>query len=195
MENAIKEQLPVCPSGQDTQGDKAEGNSYGKFKTKEGLVDAYNSLEAEFTRRSQRIRELEGQLNNRTAEEKWNNKVGELTAKYPVAKELTAEIAEYIGAKKELLEDENCLEKALLAVLSQRYTSPKESGAKKPAENTARAPAANASVGERALSYLCDVSMPEILPQGGELPAAPRVRPKSVREAGDMARKLLVNEN
>ena len=32
----------------------------GKFRSVEALLHAYNSLEAEFTRRSQRLRELEG---------------------------------------------------------------------------------------------------------------------------------------
>ena len=32
----------------------------GKFRSVEALLNAYNSLEAEFTRRSQRLRELEG---------------------------------------------------------------------------------------------------------------------------------------
>ena len=34
----------------------------GKFRSVEALLNAYNSLEAEFTRRSQRLRELEGKL-------------------------------------------------------------------------------------------------------------------------------------
>ena len=36
--------------------------SYGKFKDKEGLLNAYNSLQAEFTRRCQRVKELEREL-------------------------------------------------------------------------------------------------------------------------------------
>ena len=34
----------------------------GKFKSVDALLNAYNSLEAEFTRRSQRLRELEARL-------------------------------------------------------------------------------------------------------------------------------------
>ena len=34
----------------------------GKFKSVDALLNAYNSLEAEFTRRSQRLRELEGRM-------------------------------------------------------------------------------------------------------------------------------------
>ena len=36
----------------------------GKFKSVDALLNAYNSLEAEFTRRSQRLRELEARAQN-----------------------------------------------------------------------------------------------------------------------------------
>ena len=36
--------------------------SYGKFKDLEGLLSAYNCLEAEFTKRSQRLKELESKI-------------------------------------------------------------------------------------------------------------------------------------
>lgn len=39
----------------------------GKFKSVEALLRAYNSLEAEFTRRSQRLRELEGKGSGESA--------------------------------------------------------------------------------------------------------------------------------
>ena len=37
--------------------------SYGKFSDAESLLNAYNSLQAEFTRRCQRVKELERELN------------------------------------------------------------------------------------------------------------------------------------
>lgn len=49
--------------------DACQGSSYGKFKTAESLMDAYNNLQAEFTRRCQRIKNLEKELENKTAEE------------------------------------------------------------------------------------------------------------------------------
>ena len=41
----------------------------GKFKSVDALAQAYKALEAEFTRRSQRLKALEGQLKTETAEE------------------------------------------------------------------------------------------------------------------------------
>lgn len=40
-------------------GGATAGGGFGKFKSADALLNAYNSLEAEFTRRSQRLRELE----------------------------------------------------------------------------------------------------------------------------------------
>ena len=40
----------------------------GKFKSVDALLQAYNSLEAEFTRRSQRLRELEGRAAENAAQ-------------------------------------------------------------------------------------------------------------------------------
>ena len=50
---------------------EAEENSaatgLGKFKDARALLDAYNSLEAEFTRRSQRLKELENAVKEQSA--------------------------------------------------------------------------------------------------------------------------------
>lgn len=40
--------------------DSVDGISLGKFKDVKSLLDAYNSLQAEFTKRCQRLKELEG---------------------------------------------------------------------------------------------------------------------------------------
>ena len=40
----------------------SEGSSIGKFKTTDALLNAYNNLQAEFTRRCQRIKSLEKEL-------------------------------------------------------------------------------------------------------------------------------------
>lgn len=42
--------------------EKSAEVSFGKFKDANALLNAYNSLQAEFTKRCQRIKELEGEL-------------------------------------------------------------------------------------------------------------------------------------
>lgn len=69
MEEKIKEEQPVMEqanvSGEtiDKSADSLTGssqeNGVGKFKSAEALLEAYKALEAEFTRKSQRLSELE----------------------------------------------------------------------------------------------------------------------------------------
>lgn len=64
MKEAIDEQIDVEAQGaaaQENTGAKTE-ISLGKFKDVEALLSAYNSLESEFTKRCQRIKELEGSV-------------------------------------------------------------------------------------------------------------------------------------
>ena len=66
MEEIINEQVSAMTS-QAVETDEVKGEdggiSYGKFKSAEALLSAYNSLQAEFTKRCQRIKELEKDAN------------------------------------------------------------------------------------------------------------------------------------
>lgn len=66
MEEIINEQV-TAETSHTAEADKVnseEGQtSYGKFKSAEALLSAYNSLQAEFTKRCQRIKELENNVN------------------------------------------------------------------------------------------------------------------------------------
>ena len=53
---------PVSTENQVNLGAKESSVSYGKFKDATALLNAYNSLEAEFTKRCQRVKELESAL-------------------------------------------------------------------------------------------------------------------------------------
>ena len=50
------------------EGEKKENVSLGKFKDVTSLLNAYNSLQSEFTKRCQRIKELVGAINSDKAE-------------------------------------------------------------------------------------------------------------------------------
>ena len=71
---------------------------YGKFKDAETLLKAYESLESEFTRRSQRLKAVEGELLARSEKDKAKEKVeGNATAdgfvgRYPSAVKFAEEI-------------------------------------------------------------------------------------------------------
>lgn len=66
MENLKNEQTEVLSaqpaSAEMDKGEKQTEVSLGKFKDAKSLLEAYNSLQSEFTKRCQRIKELEGAL-------------------------------------------------------------------------------------------------------------------------------------
>lgn len=67
MEQLKNEQTQTTAQSVETEselGEKVDSVSFGKFKDAEALLNAYNSLRSEFTKRCQRIKELEGLFEN-----------------------------------------------------------------------------------------------------------------------------------
>ena len=64
MNDIIDEQTTVTPDADESaiKNSGENGVSLGKFKSVDSLLDAYNSLQSEFTKRCQKIKELEGKL-------------------------------------------------------------------------------------------------------------------------------------
>lgn len=62
MEENIIEQLNTEPEIEFTNSENSEGSIFGKFKDAKTLLDAYNSLQAEFTRKSQKLAEIQKQF-------------------------------------------------------------------------------------------------------------------------------------
>ena len=77
-ENMLEQLTPT--NAQTTQSAEAEENlgvadskQFGKFKDVNALLDAYNSLQAEFTRRCQKVKELEREIKSQDKEQITNN--------------------------------------------------------------------------------------------------------------------------
>lgn len=182
----MQDKLINTPSNED---DKVETRAYGKFNSGEELLAAYNSLEKEFTRRSQRIKELEKEISTQKVDDKWQEKVFALHNKYPISKELGSEIAEVLSSKKELIKDENCLEKALLIVLADgKYSTPKDTQQETQISEESK----RKIIGEYldALTF----NTPEVALAGGEIPVILPRTPSTVKEAGALA-KTIFNSN
>lgn len=64
MNDIIDEQTTVTPDADESaiKNSGENGVSLGKFKSVDSLINAYNSLQSEFTKRCQKIKELEGRL-------------------------------------------------------------------------------------------------------------------------------------
>ncbi len=159
--------------------------SFGKFKTKEQLISAYNSLEAEFTRRSQRIKELEATVNKHSVVEKWEQRVDELAKKYPIAKTMSDELMGYLKEHKELMQAENCLETALLHTLANKHMSGSKVAVAKTSTDSGDA------VKISQLQKNAIDAVPLISTNMGETPLVKPIIPQSIGEAGSLAIQIL----
>lgn len=106
MEEEIKEEQPVMEqanvSGEtiDKSADSLAGsskeNGIGKFKSAEALLEAYKALEAEFTRKSQRLSELEKEkaqsaiVDEKKVEDELNSFLSKNSEAAPYAEQLKA---------------------------------------------------------------------------------------------------------
>lgn len=117
---------------------KQEGSPLGKFKNSEKLLDAYNELQSEFTRKCQKLSEAEKKLQENMKEGEsgtpnsdvsnefaWNKNIKEFLQSHKYANSFAEEITNELINDKELRDAENGLEKAYLKVLDKNYVQPK----------------------------------------------------------------------
>lgn len=118
--------------------------SLGKFKDAESLLFAYNSLQAEFTKKCQALSEVTKQLkdqgsnhvleevDNKTnkevlpvyTREDWTNKVSEFLEKNEQAKPYARQIAEIILTDDSVSKNDSALEIAFAKAVSSNFVSP-----------------------------------------------------------------------
>ncbi len=111
--------------------------SLGKFKDTTSLLSAYNSLQAEFTKKCQKLSEITKQLNdNQTlnkeesmpvfADANWQENVSNFLSKNTEAQKYSGEIANEILMDKNLQSSPNALELAWARVLQKNYAEPEK---------------------------------------------------------------------
>jgi len=164
--------------------DNGTETSYGKFKSAEELLRAYNSLETEFTKRSQKLSEYERR------ETGFDSKVTEFVKNYPIAEKYADEIAAEIKDVGEIGERE--LERALLTVLSGKVKTAEQMAAD---DEVVRLVLKSENNRKAVINdYLDGVrrnGAPVTLPKGGATPVTPPSNPRTIKEAGSVAIKIL----
>ena len=97
-ENMVQ-QPDAAAQGAEAQRQEGAAAPFGKFKSADALLNAYNSLEAEFTRRSQRLRELEGRVQDENKSP--SAPAGEMSPSEPVSQEqIGAAVEKYLAARQ-----------------------------------------------------------------------------------------------
>ncbi len=169
----------------------AKENPYGKFKDAESLRKAYESLESEFTRRSQRLKAIEGELLSRSQAEKTVAKAegGEsigrdFTGRYP----LSGEYAEEIDA--ELKMGSAGREEAYIKILERKLGEAKNKLCGKEKEGIS----ADEEFSDRVIKeYLKKImqAKPKTQAFTGVSLSVPPLKPTTVAEASAIAKKYI----
>lgn len=185
-------------SGEQVEAQAA--TSFGKFKDADALFSAYGNLEAEFTKKCQRIKELEENGSVQLKDENkplyeqsdWQAKVTEFMIANPDAQTHAAEIAKMLSVDDNLAKSHDCLQKAYLKIVKETRKTPAEfmEDRKFLDEYVYK----NAEIRREIVAdYLKNLNRqaPDIMGKGGEIFVAPPKRPTTLTEAGQMAEKLL----
>lgn len=129
------EQLELNAQGAAAQIDEGvevkPSSPFGKFKNANDLLDAYNNLQSEFTRKCQRLSELESSASDKEVSpqytsDSWQMQIDGFLEAHPDAKQYAKEIADVLYSDKTLASNPSSLELAYSRILSQKYKSPEE---------------------------------------------------------------------
>ncbi len=171
----------------DEQNDSKQKQSFGKFKTPEQLLKAYEELEKEFTRRSQKLAQYESGKSEMSDEE-WKNQVDKFFDTTPSARAFARDIAKEIVAHPELKQDKNCLSVALTRVLASKFRTPEQlmQDGQFLTEYVLSSKQVKDMVIADYINSLQKGKPPISLGMGGLQCVAPNIKPKSIQEAGAM---------
>ena len=125
------------------QSQEQTGSQLGKFNSPESLLEAYNNLQREFTKKCQKLSEYEKQSADNATEEtshsdetkesapafesrEWRSQVADFLRKNEHAREFSKEISYEILKDENLQKSDNMLEIAWSRVLAKNYRSPEQ---------------------------------------------------------------------
>lgn len=204
-EQIIEEKAIVDSSSQ-------TGSNYGKFKDATSLLEAYNNLEKEFTKKSQKLSEILKQnsldktpnQDNEVQEiqpifknSNWQTRVSKFFEENPDAKAFSKEIANTLITDKELSKHKNCIEYAYaLAQLKNQVKPADLLNNPKHIDDIMN----NENIKQKIISkYIQDVNQNKTnmrFISGGPnvvSPTRPDNKPKTIKEASNILKKLLQN--
>lgn len=167
--------------------DDDKNNALGKFKNPEELLRAYGELEREFTRRSQRLKELENGK-KKMSDEDFKVAVDKFFERTPSAKVFAKDIAQKLMQQPDLKNEENCLDIALNQVLIDKFRTPEQllADGQFLEEFVLSSQAVKDAVISKYLKDVREGRPPKTLSADGTNGIAPFRSPKTIEEAGVM---------
>lgn len=186
FENVSEDAKSDAESNEDIKEEQQQ--SFGKFKNPTELYKAYCELEREFTKRSQKLKQLESEQGGFASEEQWHAAVDKFFNETPSAKNFAKDIACKIMEEPELKNDKNCLSVALTRVLLDKFKSPEE--LIHDGQFLEKYVFGSEDIKDRIVKeYLSGVRSgqpPIMMVDGGTQCVAPSLKPRTIQEAGMM---------
>lgn len=166
--------------------------NFGKFKDAESLLKAYTSLEAEFTKKSQRLASLENETEKLNQEKQkqdlLNQRVEEFVTKFDIAKPFTSALKETLATS----ENTN-LEEEAIRLISNSYKSAEDYA--KDSEFLNNYIYSNSEIKDNIikdyLSKLTQNSPIKVDSSGASISLTPPKQPTTIQEAGRLAKSII----
>jgi len=178
--------------------DGNEGSTYGKFKSKEALLEAYNNLQSEFTKKCQALAKMQNIDNVSTPsvlQEGFDEKINQFVDQYPEAKDYVEDIKELIKNDKNVANSENPIFVAWTNIATTNFKSPKNLILDN--EFLENYIFSNKSIKEQIvknfINELSRTTSPKVMGEdiGAKSPLTPSSKPKTLQEAGRIAVEML----
>ena len=165
----------------------------GKFKDAESLLKAYNSLQTEFTKKSQRLSELENSKTEFTREEKINQAIKELTENHNIAQKFSQQIKEAVKSVdaqdyRQMVRDE------LLKNLERNYKSADDYMMDEQflTNFVYNNQAVRDNIIRDYLTNLTNVTPTRVMSNiSSSIPVSPPNVPATIKEAGNLAKNII----
>ena len=178
--------------------DGSDGSTYGKFKSKEALLEAYNNLQSEFTKKCQALAKMQN-LDNVNApsvlQEDWDEKINTFVNNTPEAIDYVEDIKKLVKNDKVVHDSDNPVFEAWSRVATSNFKSPKnlvlDNGFLEKyifSNETIKK-----QIVENFINELSKTTSPKVMGEdvGAKSPLSPSNKPKTLQEAGKIAAEML----
>lgn len=180
-----------------------EQGSLGKFKDANSLLSAYNNLQAEFTKKCQKLSEVTKQIEQSVTNDKkenlpifandnWQENVSDFLSKNSEAEKYSGEIASEILNDKSLQVSPNALELAWARVMQKKYVEPEKLASDQNfiTEKILSRDDVKRQVLEEYFKNLQNVKTPPVITSMGTVATVVDKKPTTMQEAKQMVEKL-----
>ena len=166
-------------------------SEFGKFKDAESLIKAYSSLEAEFTKKSQKLAMLESEVNKEKAEQnrlaELDKQVEDFVTKFEAVKPFSSAL------KESLLNENSNLAEVAVELLSNNYKKPEDYV--NDSEFLNNYIFSNKEIKDKIVKdYLSNITQNspiKIDKSGSSISLTPPKQPTTIAEAGKLAKSII----